>query len=185
VNNHLNHSPGLLDAPRSPVEAEQGIEQLQETLRRSEATQLYQTLRQRVRDLVQLTTPVGSTVLVISKGDEELLDIPGRRGWHFPRAVNGLFAGCYPGDSDEAIEHLRKLRSRGAQYLVIPSTSFWWLEFYAGFVSYLQEKHRLSTFQEDVCVVYRLSPGRRRSNNQGAVDRSVHRAGAGARGGET
>jgi hypothetical protein len=175
VKNHPNISSVLLDAPASCAEGDARIEQLQEAMRRNEAAQQYQTLRQRVKELVQLTTPAGSTVLIVTKGDEDLLDIPGRHGWHFPRAVNGLFAGCYPGSSDEAIEHLRKLRSRGAQYLAMPSTSFWWLEFYVDFTNHLQQKHRLTAFQEDVCVVYRLTSGKRRSTIPSEARRSAQR----------
>ena len=109
-----------------------------------------------IKDLVQITVPNQSTVLVISKGDDDLVDLRGPVAWHFPRAVTGKFAGCYPANSAEAIEHLEQLRAQGAEYLIIPSTSFWWLEFYTDFMAHLQQRYRIATFQEDACIVYRL-----------------------------
>jgi hypothetical protein len=132
------------------------VRRLEEQLRQREDNLAYRELQQRVTDLIHLATPRGSTVLVVSKGDDELVDLNGRRGWHFPRAVNGLYAGCYPADSGEAIDHLRRLQTEGAEYLVIPSSSFWWLEFYGGLTRHLQRRHRLAATLEDICVVFRL-----------------------------
>jgi hypothetical protein len=131
----------------------------------------YVELRQRIKDLVQLTTPRGATVLFVSKGDDELLDVPARRGWHFPRAVNGLYAGCYPADGREAIKQLRRLQAKGATHLVIPRSSYWWLEFYAEFTRRLERKHVLTAFQEAVCVVYRLVDPTERPSRDDASDR--------------
>jgi hypothetical protein len=116
----------------------------------------YVELQHRVKDLVQLVVPRGATVLFISKGDEQLVDVPGRQGWHFPRAVNGLYAGCYPKESQEAIGQLRRLQRQGAQYLVVPSTAYWWLEFYRPLARFLERRHAVTAYQEDVAVVYRL-----------------------------
>jgi hypothetical protein len=116
----------------------------------------YSKLVQMIKDLVQITLPNQSTVLVIAKGDEALVDLRDRLGWHFPRTVNGKFAGCYPANSTEAISHLEQLRALGAEYLLIPSTSFWWLEFYTDFTTHLQQKYRITTFQEECCLIYRL-----------------------------
>jgi hypothetical protein len=126
------------------------------TPRRRPDEQPYLQLRERIVDLVHLTVPRGSTMLVVSKGDEDLVDISGRKAWHFPRAINGLYAGCYPADSREAIEHLGKLRTEGAAYLVIPSPSFWWLEYYRGLTRHLQRRHRLIAYHEELCLVFKL-----------------------------
>jgi hypothetical protein len=116
----------------------------------------YEKVVQVIKDVIQLTVPAASTTLVISRGDDELLDLRGRDAWHFPRAVNGKFAGCYPANSYEAIAHLEQLRSQGAQYLLIPSTSFWWLEFYTDLTAHLQRKYHIVAFIENVCLMYRL-----------------------------
>jgi hypothetical protein len=123
---------------------------------RNDAEQSYATLRQTIKDLLEIAIPQESTVLVVAKGDDDLVDLPRQRAWHFPRAINGKFAGCYPANSEEAIRHLEQLRYLGAEYLVIPRTSFWWLEFYQDFTRHLQQRYRIVTYQENVCVVYGL-----------------------------
>lgn len=96
-------------------------------------TDLIGQVAQAVRDHV----PEGSVVLVVSRGDEELLKFPGRTGWHFPQTPDGLYAGHHPADSRQAIEHLNELRERGARYLLLPQTAFWWLEHYTEFAAHL------------------------------------------------
>ena len=81
-----------------------------------------------VHELAATALPPGATVLVVSRGDEALVELPGGRGWHFPQADGGDYAGHHPADSREAVEHLEDLRARGAEFLVIPATSQWWLE---------------------------------------------------------
>jgi hypothetical protein len=100
--------------------------------------------------------PAGATVLVVSKGDEALLRIQGCTGWHFPRADNGAYAGHHPADSAEAIAHLEALRTQGARYLVFPSTSLWWFDFYAGFREHLDGRYRRS-YSDPYHVVFDLT----------------------------
>lgn len=157
------HSDDSLCARRSGVD---------ERARHNDAALQYAELCKQVIELVRLATPRGSKVLIITKGDEDMLEAPGRQCWHFPRAVNGLYAGCYPADSREAIAHLRSLQSQGAQYLCVPSTSYWWLEFYERWTAYLQRRHRLAAYQEDVGVVYRLLPSSRRQSDGAAALKS-------------
>ena len=76
---------------------------------------------------------------VISKGDAGLLEFEGRAGWHFPQTPSGAYAGHHPADSAAAIAHLEELRTRGAEYLVIPETAAWWLEYYDEFAGYLDQ----------------------------------------------
>ena len=45
----------------------------------------YKQIIQRLREEVCRTVPAESTVIVVSKGDEELLNLGVRRAWHFPR----------------------------------------------------------------------------------------------------
>ena len=42
------------------------------------------------------------------------------------------------------IAELERLRERGAQYMVIPATSLWWLDHYQGFRRYLDGYRRAS-----------------------------------------
>lgn len=86
--------------------------------------------------------PVGATILVVSKGDEDALELGGRRGWHFPRGEDGAYTGYHPGDSAEAISHLEALREKGGQFLLFPTHSLWWLDHYTEFSSYLKGRYR-------------------------------------------
>ena len=56
----------------------------------------YGALIERIRVLAADTLPADATVAVVSKGDEELLKLPGRRGWHFPESAPGVYAGHHP-----------------------------------------------------------------------------------------
>ena len=77
----------------------------------------YRTTVGRIRELVNKSLPSNSTVLVVSRGDDELLRLGGtRRGWHFPQNAQGVYLGHHPADSAKAIEHLEELRARGGQY---------------------------------------------------------------------
>lgn len=113
---------------------------------------------ERIRSVVGAGVPEGATVLVVSRGDEELLRLPGRIGWHFPQVEGGVYAGHHPGDSAEAVAGLKELQGRGADFLVIPCTSFWWLDHYTGFSRYLDRHHRLVAFHEDLCLLFALNP---------------------------
>ena len=98
----------------------------------------YEVLVEQVRQLVRDTVPDGATVLVISKGDEELLKFDGRHGWHFPQDATGGYAGHHPRDSDDCIAELERLRAKGARFLVIPEPSRWWLQHYKEFARHLE-----------------------------------------------
>jgi 2-methylisocitrate lyase-like PEP mutase family enzyme len=97
-------------------------------------------------------------VLVVSRGDERIVDFPRHRGEHFPQAKDGLYAGHHPADSADAIARLEALRESGAEYLVIPGTSAWWLDHYAEFASYLQQQYRRLADEDRTFVVYELQP---------------------------
>ena len=106
------------------------------------------------------TTAPGATVLVVSRGDESLLACEGRRMGHFPQAPDGRWAGFNPADSAEAIEHLEALRERGARYLVVPSTQFWWLHHYGEMTAHLNSAYR-RIYSDDHLIMFDLAPERR------------------------
>lgn len=100
--------------------------------------------------------PETAVAVVISKGDEELLRLgAGRRAWHFPCNEQGQFTGSYPGDSAEAVKHLEEMRKRGAQYLIVPDASRWWLSHYAAFADHLG-RYRRVLGDEAPCVIFDL-----------------------------
>ncbi len=116
----------------------------------------YDELRERVRAAVSEAVPAGRTVLVISKGDPALVALPNRTGWHFPQQSTGEYAGFYPPDSHAAIVHLEALRSRGAEFLVVPAPSAWWLSHYSEFRDHLDRSYRRIALRTDACVMYGL-----------------------------
>jgi GT2 family glycosyltransferase len=117
----------------------------------------YRVLTRRIRDLVAQRLPPQSRVLVVSRGDDELLRFEGREGLHFPQAENGVYAGHYPGDSREAIAHLEEVRrEQGARFLLFPETGLWWLDHYGGLRSHLETCYRRVAFEEGTAVIYSL-----------------------------
>ncbi len=116
----------------------------------------YQRLIQRIREVVHTALPSEATVIVVSRGDEELLKLEGRRGWHFPQTEEGVYAGDHPASSAEAIAHLEELRAKGAEFLLFPETAFWWLEHYEEFKQHLDSRYRCIRSGE-ACVIYELS----------------------------
>ena len=107
-----------------------------------------------IRDVVRMSIPVGSRVLVVSKGDDDLLELDGRPGAHFPQVEGGVYAGHHPADSSEAIAGLERLRAAGAEFVVFPQTALWWLDYYGGLRAYLEQGGTVAN--SDACVIYRL-----------------------------
>ncbi len=116
----------------------------------------YQALVRRLRDLIHRSVPPGATVLVISKGDAALVSLVGRRGWHFPQDDSGGYAGYHPRDSAAAIAELETMRSRGADFLVLPATANWWLEHYTDFGDHLRLNYETLVEQSDAGAIYTL-----------------------------
>jgi len=90
----------------------------------------YATLVTNVRDHVLRHIPDGAHVAVISRGDRQLIELPGRHGSHFPQDERGAWAGYYPATGDDAVAHLEHVRHRGVRWLAIPASARWWLEHY-------------------------------------------------------
>jgi hypothetical protein len=110
-------------------------------------------LHSRVRRSVS-ALPAGSIVVVVSKGDDDLVAFPDREGWHFPRTPAGEYTGHHPADSNEAIRRLRDLRKQGADYFVVPEPSMWWLDHYRGFRDHLNRY--AVVHRDDACVIFSL-----------------------------
>ncbi|MEJ7590778.1 MAG: glycosyltransferase family 4 protein [Planctomycetaceae bacterium] len=131
----------------------------------------YQALVKHVRDRASRLLPEDAAVLVVSKGDDELLRLKGLRSAHFPQAEGGGYAGCYPPGSVAAIEHLEELRRRGAEYLVFPATAFWWFDHFEEFRRHL-DAYRL-IIQDHYCAIFSL-------REMNGLPGSLSRAGADA-----
>jgi hypothetical protein len=109
-----------------------------------------------VRAFVEGELPPDAHVLVVSRGDEEIVAFPGHVGGHFPQVAGGDYAGHHPTDSAEAIAHLASLREAGAEYLVIPATSGWWLDHYADLARHLEDDHNRVASADDRFVAFAL-----------------------------
>jgi GT2 family glycosyltransferase len=118
----------------------------------------YRQLVERFRGEVAEVVPAGSSLLVVSRGDRALLELSGCDAGHFPQDSEGGYLGHHPADSDDAVERLESLRSAGADYLVLPSTAYWWLDHYAGFAKHLRS-HYVAT-ERDACTIFRLAGDR-------------------------
>ncbi len=117
--------------------------------RRAEYVELIARLRQSVPRLI----PPGSQLLVVSRGDDALLEIPSIVARHFPQDAEGRYAGHYPHDSEAAIEHLESHQQGGAAFLLFPATSLWWLDHYDGLREHLDARYRRVRSDDD-CIIY-------------------------------
>jgi GT2 family glycosyltransferase len=116
----------------------------------------YEREAERLREAVDAAIPADAEVLVISRGDDALLQLNGHRARHFPQAEDGGWAGHHPADSKEAIEHLEALRARGARYLVVPPTYRWWLDHYDGLREHLESRYRALAVDTRSGAIYEL-----------------------------
>jgi hypothetical protein len=116
----------------------------------------YSSLVERVRGVADRAGPPGAAVLVVSRGDDALIELGHRAAAHFPQAADGVYAGYHPADSDHAIAHLEELRDAGAEFLVLPQPSFWWLDHYEGFRSHLDRLYPVVARDDQSCLVFAL-----------------------------
>jgi len=119
----------------------------------------YRGLLKRIRDAVRQYIPEQSTVLIVSKGDEELATLDTRAVWHFTQDTAGNYPGFSPADNTSAIVQLEALRSKGADYLVFPNIAFWWFDHYKGFKKHLDRRYRQLVRNEDCCAIFSLRQG--------------------------
>jgi GT2 family glycosyltransferase len=116
-------------------------------------------LRRTIGQAVRKWTPLDATIAVVSKGDGELIKLlerSGRRAWHFPQMSDGTYAGHHPADSAAILSDLRALSARGAKYLLIPSTSSWWLEHYHEFAEEVARDECQIMNDSNICTIYTL-----------------------------
>ena len=114
----------------------------------------YAALVGRVRDAVRAAVPAGAQVVVVTKGDEALLELDDRPAAHFPAGDDGGYAGYHPADSEAAIAELEQRRDEGARYFVLPQTSAWWMDHYGELRDYLANRFDVVHEATDSCAIY-------------------------------
>jgi hypothetical protein len=120
-----------------------------------QAESAYNRLVQHVRQIMATALPAETIVLVVSKGDAELVEPGNKRVWHFPETGGGLYWNGNPADSADAVSQLEALRAKGAGFLVLPSTEFWWLDYYRDFSRHLDRCYS-RILENEYCIVYDL-----------------------------
>jgi hypothetical protein len=124
---------------------------------RADVSELYAwAMNDAIRLTAKRVLPPGAAVLVVSRGDEELVRLLGPGAGHFPAAAGGGYAGGNPADDAGAIAELEAGRGRGADFLLFPRTSVWWLGHYAAFAGYLAARYP-KVWDSHSCVIYRLA----------------------------
>ena len=117
----------------------------------------YEAMTRRIRDVVAEKLPPEAVVLVVSRGDDALLELESRHGLHFPASADGRWAGHHPATSEEAVAQLEAMRQAGGQFLLFPSTGLWWLEHYRSFGEHLASRYAAVVREPDTCVIYALN----------------------------
>jgi GT2 family glycosyltransferase len=107
-----------------------------------------------VAQTIRSVVPASSRIVTVDKEDPTLLALSARSGWHFPD--RRLLPGGYPADSSVAIDHLRQLHGKGAEYIVFPDMAFWWLEYYTAFREHLDRCHQ-RVWTDESCIIYQLT----------------------------
>jgi glycosyltransferase involved in cell wall biosynthesis len=118
-------------------------------------TTKYADMARKFRIVAQRQVPVDVPLLVVSKGDDTLVDVPGCRVEHFPQNEDGEHLGWHPADGDDVCARLDVQRARGPHYLALPATAMWWLQRYAGLTAYLEEHYELAVREDDTCMIWR------------------------------
>ncbi len=69
---------------------------------------------------------------------------------------HGAYAGSDPFNSDEAWSCLGAAQAQGAQYLIIPAKSFWWLDRYHKFREHVEARYPAIVRDESACIVFEV-----------------------------
>jgi glycosyltransferase involved in cell wall biosynthesis len=108
-----------------------------------------------LREVVRRHVPPDVAVAVVSNGSSELVRLGDRRGWHFPSDDTGASTGS-PTSSEQAWASLAAIRERGAGYLLLPCTAYWWRDHYGDFFRGVEERYS-RVAGSDSCVLYALA----------------------------
>ncbi len=68
----------------------------------------------------------------------------------------GVYPGHDPVNSDEAWASLESAKSKGAEYLIMPAQSFWWLDDYQEFRKRVEARYPCLIRNRDACIIFAL-----------------------------
>jgi ubiquinone/menaquinone biosynthesis C-methylase UbiE len=160
---------------RALEESEQELASLRRLLLESQATRRGDRVRRELVEHVRASAgtvlPEDARVLVVSRGDDDLLDLGGAHGSHFPQVDGGVYAGHHPGSGAEAVAQLEEVRARGADFLLIPAPSLWWLEHYSELKSHLDTHYPL-VHADASCLLFALGEKALRPKPQRALTKA-------------
>jgi SAM-dependent methyltransferase len=125
-------------------------------LQRSFGDTYWLLLMQRIREIVQSSVPPGAVVLIVGQCDDELMILPGRHTRPFPQGPDGEYAAWHPLRGAEVVAHLKLLRDNGADFILFPATSLWWLEHYKELRTYLATECRPVFQAKSTCMLFAL-----------------------------
>jgi GT2 family glycosyltransferase len=117
----------------------------------------YERMTRRIREIVAEKLPPEAVVLVVSRGDDALLELESRQARHFPASAEGSWAGYHPATSEDAVTQLEAMRAEGGEFLLLPSTGLWWLDHYREFGEHLEANYPVLVRDTDACVIYSLN----------------------------
>ena len=103
-------------------------------------------------------TPPEALIVAADMGDPTIFYYAERKGWHFLEH-DAIYNGN-PDDSEQAIENLDRLRLGGATHFVFTRNTFWWLQSYPGFASYLTQTGTLIEATAKFRIYKLITPGR-------------------------
>jgi hypothetical protein len=72
-------------------------------------------------------------------------------------SLGGTYDNSVPPDSNEAISRLEAIRRKGAQYLILPATAFWWLKKYRSFREHLEARYAPIVKDRSCCLIFDLA----------------------------
>ena len=75
---------------------------------------------------------------------------------HFPAEEDGAWIGFHPPDDEWAVGHLERACNRGAEFLLIPTSSLWWLDHYIGLAEHLRARYSVIVEDAERCVIFDL-----------------------------
>ena len=155
--------------PKAALLAEGGLSRFQQRMN----YQYFQQFMPAIRDLVAGAVPAGAKIAVVTAGDAQVLKIERRECWHFYQDDQARPIEGHPADALEAINRLEDLRIKGAEYLLIPRPSLWWLEHWTEFREHLDLRYKAIEHLRDICALYELHAGKAEAGKSKIPDASA------------